>query len=60
MLNTYGSGLWPMTRAISIAQFLMRELGNALRANDPDAFPGSLFEWIRELGVEEVEELVLY
>ena len=30
------------------------------RANDPDAFPGSLFEWIRELGVEEVEELVLY
>ena len=58
-MNTYGSGLWPMTCAISIAQFLMRELGNALCANDPYAFQGSLFEWIRELGVEEVEELVL-
>ena len=58
-MNTYGSGVWPMTRAIRIAQFLMRELVDALCANDPDAFQGSLFEWIRELGVEEVEELVL-
>ena len=37
----------------------MGELVAALRANDPDAFRGLLFEGMQELGVTEVEELLL-
>ena len=35
------------------------ELVAALRANDPDAFRGLLFEGIQELGMSEMEELLL-
>ena len=45
-----------MTR---IALFLMGELVAALRANAPDAFRGLLSEGMQELGVTEVEELLL-
>ena len=37
----------------------MGELVAALRANDPDAFRGLLSEGIQELGVTEVEEMLL-
>ena len=42
-----------------IALFLMGELVAALRANDPHAFRGLLSEGMQELGVTEVEELLL-
>ena len=48
-----------MTRDTRIALFLMGELIAALRANDPAAFRGLLSEGIQELGVTEVEELLL-
>ena len=48
-----------MTRDTRIALFLMSELVAALRANDPDAFRGLLSEGMQELGVTEVEELLL-
>ena len=48
-----------MTRNTRIALFLMGELVAALRANDFDAFRGLLSEGIQELGVKEVEELLL-
>ena len=48
-----------MTRDTRIALFLMGELVAALRANDPDAFRGLLSEGMQELGVREVEELLL-
>ena len=48
-----------MTQDTRIALFLMGELVAALRANDPDAFRGLLSEWMQELGVTEVEELLL-
>ena len=48
-----------MTRDIRIALFLMGDLVAALRANDPDAFRDLLSEGIKELGVTEVEELLL-
>ena len=37
----------------------MGELVAALRVNNPDAFRGMLSEGIQELGVTEVEELLL-
>ena len=48
-----------MTRDTRIALFLMGELIYALRANDPDAFRGLLTEGMQELGVTEVEDLLL-
>ena len=48
-----------MTQDTRIALFLMGELVAALRANDPDAFRGLLSEGMQELGVTEVEELLL-
>ena len=48
-----------MTRDTRIAWLLMGELVAALRANAPDAFRGLLSEGIQELGVTEVEELLL-
>ena len=48
-----------MTQDTRIALFLMGELVAALRANDPDTFRGLLSEGIEELGVKEVEELLL-
>ena len=48
-----------MTRDTRIALFLIRELVAALRTNDSDAFRGLLSEGIQELGVTEVEELLL-
>ena len=48
-----------MTHDTRIALFLMGELIAALRANDSDAFRGLLSEGIQELGVTEVEELLL-
>ena len=48
-----------MTRDTRIALFLMGELVAALRANDSYAFRGLLSEGIQELGVTEVEELLL-
>ena len=57
--NTQGSHELPMTRDTRIALFLMGELVPALRANDPDAFRGLLAEGMQELGVREVEELLL-
>ena len=48
-----------MPQDTRIALFLMGELIYALRANDPDAFRGFLSEGIQELGVTEVEELLL-
>ena len=46
-------------RHTRIALFLPGELAAALRANDPDAFRGLLSEEMQELGVTEVEELLL-
>ena len=48
-----------MTQDTGIALFLMVELVSPLRANDSDAFSGLLSEGIQELGVTEVEELLL-
>ena len=48
-----------MTHDTRIALFLMGELVAALRANDPDTFRGLLSEGMQELGVKEVEELLL-
>ena len=48
-----------MSQDTRIALFLMGELIYALRANDPDAFRGLLSEGMQELGVTEVEELLL-
>ena len=48
-----------MTRDNRIALFLMEELVAALRVNDPDAFRDLLSEGIQELGVTEVEEMLL-
>ena len=48
-----------MPQDTCIALFLMGELVAALRANDPDAFRGLLAEGMQELGVTEVEELLL-
>ena len=48
-----------MTRDTRNALFLMGELVAALRANDSDAFKDLLSEGIQELGVTEVEELLL-
>ena len=48
-----------MTRDTRIALFLMGELVAALRANEPDAFRGLLSEGMQELGVTQVEELLL-
>ena len=47
------------TKSPRVALFLMGELVAALRANDPDAFRGLLSEGMQELGVTEVEELLL-
>ena len=48
-----------MTRDTRIALFLMGELVASLRANDADVFRDLLSEGIEELGVTEVEELLL-
>ena len=48
-----------MTHDTSIALFLMGELVAALRAKDPDAIRGLLFEGLQELGASEAEELLL-
>ena len=48
-----------LTRGTRIALFLMGELVAALRANDPDAFRGLLTEGMQELGVTEMEKLLL-
>ena len=48
-----------MTRNTRIALLFMGELVAALRANDSDAFRDLLSEGIEELGVKEVEELLL-
>ena len=48
-----------MTQDTRIALFLMGELVAALRADDSDAFRGLLAEGMQELGVAEVEELLL-
>jgi len=48
-----------MPQNTRIALFLMGELVAARRANDADAFRGLLSEGMQELGVAEVEELLL-
>ena len=48
-----------MTRDTRMALFLMGELVAALRANEPEAFRGLLAVGMQELGVTEVEELLL-
>ena len=48
-----------MTRDTLNALFLLGELVAALRGNEPEAFRGLLTEGIQELGVKEVEELLL-
>ena len=48
-----------MNRDTRIALFLMEKLVEALRGNAPDAFRALLSERIQELGVTEVEELLL-
>ena len=48
-----------MTRDTRIAVFLMGELVTAVRASDSDGFRDLLSEGIEELGVKEVEELLL-
>ena len=48
-----------MTRDTRIALLLMGKLVAALRANDPDALRSLLSESIQELGMTEVEELLL-
>ena len=49
-----------MTHDTRIALYLMGELVAAPRANDPDAFRDLLSEGMQELGVTEVEELLLH
>ena len=46
-------------RHTRIALLLPGELAAALCANDPDAFRGMLSEDMQELGVPDVEELLL-
>ena len=46
-------------RQTRIALLLPGKLAAALRANDPDAFRGMLSEDMQELGVTDVEELLL-
>ena len=48
-----------MTHGTRMALFLVGELVAAIRANDSDAFRDLLSEGIEELGVKEVEELLL-
>ena len=48
-----------MPQDTRIALFLMGELINALRANDPDAFSQRLSGGVQDLGESVVEELVL-
>ena len=48
-----------MTRDTRISLFPLGELVAALRANKPEAFGGLLAEGMQELGVPEVEELLL-
>ena len=48
-----------MTQDTRIALFLMGELVAALRANESEGLRGLLSDGIRELGVKEVEELLL-
>ena len=48
-----------MTQDTRIALFLMGELVAAVQANDSDGFRDLLSEGIEELGVKEVEELLL-
>ena len=48
-----------MTRDTRIALVLMGELVAALRVNAPDAFRDLQSEGIQELGVTEVQELLL-
>ena len=48
-----------MTRDTRIALFLMGELVAALCANDTADFRGLLPEGMQELGVKEVEELLM-
>ena len=48
-----------MTHDTRIALYLMGELVAALRANNPDGFRDLLSEGTQELGVTEVEELLL-
>ena len=48
-----------MTQDPRIALFLMGELVAAVQANDSDGFRDLLSEGIEELGVKEVEELLL-
>ena len=57
--NTQGSHERPMTQDTRIALFLMGELVAALRANDSGSFRGLLSGGIQELGVTQVEELLL-
>ena len=46
-------------RQTRIALLLTGKLAAALRANDPDAFRGMMSEDMQELGVTDVEELLL-
>ena len=48
-----------MTQDTRIALFLMGELVAAVRANDSDGFRDLLSEGMQELGVTDVEELLL-
>ena len=48
-----------MTRDTRIALFLIEELVEAVRGNELDAFRALLSERIQDLGVTEVEELLL-
>ena len=48
-----------MTRDTRIGLFLMEELVEALRGNEPDGLRALLSEHIQELGMTEVEELLL-
>jgi len=48
-----------MFQETRIALFLKGEVIAALRTNKPDAFRGLLSEEIQELGMTEVEELML-
>ena len=48
-----------MSYETRLVLFLMGELVAALRTNDPEAFRGLLSEGMQELGVTEVEELLL-
>ena len=46
-------------RHTRIALLLHGELAAALRANDPDVFRGLLSEDMQELGITDLEELLL-